>query len=40
MAYNKKAHLQTNIEAIRITFALEENAGRRESCSNTVVLAE
>jgi hypothetical protein len=44
MAFNKKSHLQTNIEAIKIAFTLDKekriaNKFEQKSCNNTVVSA-
>ncbi|MDR1552602.1 MAG: hypothetical protein LBS69_03945, partial [Prevotellaceae bacterium] len=37
MAYNKKAHLQTNIEAIRIAFALDKEKRRATEVERSVL---
>ncbi|MDR0602774.1 MAG: hypothetical protein LBG80_00545, partial [Bacteroidales bacterium] len=37
MAYNKKAHLQTNIEAIRIAFELDKEKRRATEAERAIL---
>jgi len=38
MAYNKKAHLLTNIEAVRIAFALDRDDRRATDSERDILL--